>query len=74
MLNAEFVFRRLRAERIDDPYAKARVVIIVDRNSVVEAAARGCRDDYEMFQLVHHVATGLAADITKTLKPRAALA
>lgn len=68
MLNSQFAFARL-AQRIDDPHAAKVVVIIVDADGEVETASRGCQNDHELFQVVHHVATGLAHDIIPTLEP-----
>jgi len=68
MLNPEFAFLRL-LQRIDDPHAARVVVIIADHSGEVETASRGCKNDYEFFQLVHHVASGLAQDIIPTLEP-----
>lgn len=70
MLNAEFAFANL-ARRIDDPHSLKVVVIIVDTTGEVETASRGCSSDHELFQLVHHVATGLASEIIPTLEPKA---
>src|SRR5882672_3401360 len=68
VLDPRFAFERARV-RIDDPYARAVVVIIVDKNGDVDMASRGATSDQELFQIVHHVATGLAEEIIPTLEP-----
>lgn len=67
-LNSDFSFRRMR-DRLDDPYVKHAIVILVDQNGEVETAARGVRNDVELFKIVHHVATGLADELIPKIAP-----
>lgn len=68
VLKPEFAFQRL-AQRIDDPYARAVVVIIVDKNGEVDTAARGVRNDSELFQILHAVTSAVADDVIPQLEP-----
>ncbi len=67
--NDRFAYERL-LQRIDDPAARSVVVIIVDSDGRVDTAARGVTSEQEMFQIVHHVATGLADELIGELQPK----
>lgn len=69
VLNAQFAFERLR-QRIDDPYARSVVVIVVDANGQVDTASRGVQTDQELFQILHFTATAVASEIIPQLEPK----